>query len=403
MKILYFSYLYDLWGCSLGSTLKAIELFGALQKLGHEIRMCWMNPGVQESQPGDGSNLWRKVRGRLKARFARFVHEPGQILANFRYLPRELREVNSFAPDLIIWRHDVYLFTELYTSRVVKLPWLLEGDGPSVREYRQFYRRYVRYGHLDSLIERAVVRKAPAIFVQSNETKRYFAEQGAPEEKLRMIPNGVDPAKFNPQVSGQEVRRKLGLDETAVVLGFSGSLHYWHGIDNLMRLMTQVCRSFGQAHFVIAGGGGPESDRLLAFVEEARLGQRVHFLGFVPHDQMPPVIAAFDIALAPYPPIERFHFSPVKIFEYMACGKPVVAARLGQIAEVIQDGQNGFLFEAGDFEGLLEKVRALIADPTLRRRLGEQAHRTVVPGYTWETQARKLEALCFEVLERFQR
>ncbi|MDZ7374288.1 MAG: glycosyltransferase family 4 protein [candidate division KSB1 bacterium] len=404
MRILYFNYHYDLWGGALGSTLKVIELFRALERRGHEVQMCWMNPRASELYSERGRDrLGHRLRTWLKARLARYVHEPNQILNNVRNVPRELARVRKFSPDLLICKDEVYRLSPLLTARITGLPWIVEGDAPSVPEYRQFFPYYKRYGNLDYAIEKAVATRAMAVFVQSNETKRYFLELGVPEERLRVIPNGADPRKFNPEISGTEVRRKVGLTDGEVVLGFVGSLHYWHGVDNLVRLVREVCASYPNAHFLIAGGGGPETERFLELVQETELGHRVHFLGYLEHDQMPPVIAALDIALAPYPRIERFHFSPVKLFEYMACAKPVVAARLGQIAEVIRDGENGMLFEPGDFADLLAKVRVLMENPQLRAQIGQQAYRTIVPDYTWDAQAAKLEQLCFEVLEKHRR
>ena len=98
------------------------------------------------------------------------------------------------------------------------------------------------------------------------------------------------------------------------------------------------------------------------------------------HGEVAALIQTFDVALAPYPrPDHVFYFSPLKLFEYMACGVPVVATNLGQISEVVRDGETGLLCPPGDHEALVAACERLLEDPDLRSRLGKAAAKEITP------------------------
>ncbi|HYQ82917.1 MAG TPA: glycosyltransferase family 4 protein, partial [Rubrobacter sp.] len=99
----------------------------------------------------------------------------------------------------------------------------------------------------------------------------------------------------------------------------------------------------------------------------------------------------FDVALAPYPrPAHDFYFSPLKLFEYLACGAPVVAASLGQIAEVIRHGETGLLYPPGELDALVASCARLLEDPDLRRRMGRAAAKEIRDRYTWDHNAARV-------------
>jgi len=117
--------------------------------------------------------------------------------------------------------------------------------------------------------------------------------------------------------------------------------------------------------------------------------------GSVPHEAVPEIIHGFDVALAPYATRmdHDFYFSPLKVFEYMACGVPVVAAGVGQLAEVVADGETGLLCPPGDVEALTAACDRLLGDTALRRRLGAAAADHVASRYTWDANARRIVEL----------
>jgi glycosyltransferase involved in cell wall biosynthesis len=102
------------------------------------------------------------------------------------------------------------------------------------------------------------------------------------------------------------------------------------------------------------------------------------------------LLASMDVAVAPYPRRSSFYFSPLKVYEYMAASRPVVASRIGQLANLIEDGVNGLLCPAGDPVTLAAALARLRREPELRARLGRAARATVLKHHTWETVARRI-------------
>jgi glycosyltransferase involved in cell wall biosynthesis len=125
--------------------------------------------------------------------------------------------------------------------------------------------------------------------------------------------------------------------------------------------------------------------------EARRLGLQgaVTLVGNVAHEEVPQYLALMDVAVAPYPAVEEFYFSPLKLFEYMAAGRAVVASRIGQVAEVIADGFTGLLYEPGNHEALRGCIRRLRADENGRRELGQNA-RMASSKNTWQQNAERV-------------
>ncbi len=113
------------------------------------------------------------------------------------------------------------------------------------------------------------------------------------------------------------------------------------------------------------------------------------FAGGVAHQDVPQYLAAMDVAVAPYPALEDFYYSPIKLYEYMAAGRAVVASRVGQVAETIEDGVNGLLFDPGDRTGLINCLRRLQKDMALRNELGRRASATC-SDHTWDRNAARV-------------
>jgi glycosyltransferase involved in cell wall biosynthesis len=141
-------------------------------------------------------------------------------------------------------------------------------------------------------------------------------------------------------------------------------------------------RAAPEARLLIVGDG-PERGRLAGRATCLGVEGVVDWTGAVGPEQVPELLGRMDVAVAPYPEMERFYFSPLKLYEYMAAGLAVVASRVGQVAEVVRDGETGVLVPPGDAVALAEVLGRLQEDPRLRARLGEAARAEVVANHTW--------------------
>jgi len=146
-------------------------------------------------------------------------------------------------------------------------------------------------------------------------------------------------------------------------------------------------------------GDGPLRRRLESDLEQRGLKGQAIFTGAQEHKRIASLIRLFDVALAPYPKLDHaFYFSPLKLFEYLACGIPVVAARLGQIEEIVEDGANGLLYTPGNLAELIQRCTRLLRDSALRSRIGDRAARDTLNNYTWDNNAKRAVDIAQQVV-----
>ena len=160
--------------------------------------------------------------------------------------------------------------------------------------------------------------------------------------------------------------------EGRFVIGFVGTFKRWHGVDFLLSAFQILHQTDPSTHLLLVGDG-PLRLQLEEEVRKMGLRGAVTFAGAVAHEEIPPYLAATDAAVAPYPALQDFYFSPLKLFEYMASGRAVVASRVGQVAEVVRDGVTGLLFEPGNVADLVGCIRRVRDNPALGRELGRNA------------------------------
>ena len=398
MKIVYFNYLYDLYGVSIGSTIKAKELLTELSQCGHDVQIYW-----RKKQPaGSGNNSKVGLKQKIKNMLLKHVHDPKHfLLHNLKYIPEEFKILSREKPDLIISRLDLYVFSALLLAKIKKIPLIIEADAPCVYESKNFHSQYWGVSRLAEKVERMNLLNSDTNFCVSNKLYDYFTSQGVPEEKMHVITNGADTQRFRPLESSTEVRDKYNL-QGKTVIGFVGSFHYWHGVDNLVNVIKGSIDTNKDTAFVLVGQGGPMKSTLEKYIQENQLQDRVILTGYISYEDIPKYISAMDIVLAPYPNLDFFYYSPVKVYEYMACAKPVVTTAIGQIAEIITDKENGLLCRPDNLKDILDNVRTLVENPELRERIGNNARRTIEANYSWHQKAMELSALCDQVLNAHQ-
>jgi len=224
--------------------------------------------------------------------------------------------------------------------------------------------------------------------VVSEVERRNLIDAGVSPAKIIVNPNGVDPGRFRPECGGREIRRALGIDDQTVV-GFVGTFGPWHGAPVLAE-SARMLKTEVNCHFIFIGGGEQQA-QTESIIESA--GVSATFTGSISHEMVPAYLDACDILASPHvPSTDRSEFfgSPTKLFEYLAMGRGIVASRLGQVAEVIIDGENGLLVEPGDADGLARAIERLAVDGELRARLGAAARKTAITRYTWRHNAARV-------------
>jgi glycosyltransferase involved in cell wall biosynthesis len=273
-------------------------------------------------------------------------------------------------PDFIYERYSLWAVAGLQVAKQRSIPLVLEVNAPLAYE-EQRYRAGLTWPPLARWVERLCWRTANLVIAVSGALRDRLVNARVTSERIHVLPNAVDTDLFRADVDGRAVRDRFQLANRFVV-GFVGSFKAWHGIDLLLEAFQDLHRSDPLTHLLLVGDG-PLREALEAQVRNMGLEDSVTFAGGVPHREIPQYLATVDAAIAPYPALEDFYYSPLKLFEYMAAGRAVVSSRIGQVAEIITDGVTGLLFEPGDRVGLVECIQRLRKKPELQAELGRNA------------------------------
>jgi glycosyltransferase involved in cell wall biosynthesis len=242
-----------------------------------------------------------------------------------------------------------------------------------------------------------ILQRANHAFTVSESLKRIAVDRwGADANKIEVIPNGVDLELFSPQAKPLGIRDMLDAGNDPIVT-FVGALGPWHGVDQLLRAFAVVLSSRADARLLLVGGAKEyEIDHLKAQAERLGIADRVRFHGRVEHDDIPRVLVECDVAVAPYPSAD-YGFSPLKIFEYMGCGLPVIVSDVPSTREIVHHAENGLLVEAGNPKELAKSILSVLGDSELTARLREGALESA-QDFSWQKSTEKLAQLYRKVL-----
>jgi glycosyltransferase involved in cell wall biosynthesis len=337
---------------------------------------------VKPSVPDPDDAIDAQPRAKLIAKETR-SKEIGELVEN------ALIEEHSRTPfDFIYERYSLWSAAGVRAAARLGIPCFMEVNAPLLLEQEK-YRDLIQTEQAAAL-EAEVFGKAHAIAAVSEQVRDYAIEKGAAAERCHVVPNGVDTARFHPDVAPVT---GLGIPDDAFVVGFVGSLKAWHGLEPLLDGFRELPAEDGY-HLLIVGEG-PLRTWVEGYVRGARLDGRVTVSGWVDYVDIPSYVRRFDVAAAPYHAIDDFYFSPLKLFEYLAIGRPVVASAIGQLCDVIEHGRTGLLATPDDPADFAAKVAELHRDVALRERISQAA---AIEGArrTWMHNAQKMIELATE-------
>ena len=237
---------------------------------------------------------------------------------------------------------------------------------------------------------------------------------GIPPERIKVLEWGADTERFRPDAAGSPPAIRV---PAATVAIFAGAFRSWHGAINLVEAVKRL-RARGRTDIgAVFAGDGPELPSVKA---AASAVDTIAFGGAVPHDRMPAMLASAHVGVAPFDPAAHaplslgFYWSPLKIFEYMASGLPVVAPAIDRIPSLVANGREGVLYDlppkggshaggshaGGSHADALADALLTLSDPALRARLGAAARQRAVRDYSWAAHCRALERALLEARER---
>jgi glycosyltransferase involved in cell wall biosynthesis len=363
------------------------SVIDALRSQGHDVRVA--------AVIGEKTNV-STARTRLLTSLTRQMPRAAYELMEVAYssaVHRTLRkQIASWRPDFIYERYTIFNVGGLAAARAAGIPFILEVNAPLAWERSNY--EQLSFRRLASRREVEVCSGADVVIAVSTPLRDYLIDIGVPRQRIVVLPNAADATRFAPNPSARAcIRERYSIRQDAVVIGFTGILRPWHGVEVLIRALETIRSGRAPAHALIVGDG-PSLEPLKMLARDLCVSEFVTFTGRVPHELIPQYVAAFDIGISPR---ATFYASPMKIPEYMAAGVAVVGPRMPNIEDLITDGVDGALYEPDDVADLVQVIRRLAEDEAYRRRVGEHARASILSGRTWGHTAARIVKLAAPV------
>ncbi len=391
MKIIYYSAHPQLkLGLQTGPGTHMREMIRALQNAGHEVLPVILGDILHpENKTDTAQKNRRKINDFIK------ILLPGilwRTLKELKLLKLDTfaegilnDRIQSFHPNLIYERGSYMQLSGIRISKKYGIRHFIEINAPFLRETDYFEQAptWLRKKAIRS--EKQQIKNADKVFVVSSFLKEYYSRYTSNVDKIIVTPNCIDPDKIKvDEELKQTLKNKYNPDDK-IIVGFVGSIFGYHGVDLFIGAMASLMKTNSNL-IVFIVGDGHLIPKLKQLSESLQVQNQVIFTGSVPHQQVFTYIDLMDITVLPK---TNDYCSPVKIFEYAAMGKAVIAANKSGVRDVLTDRIDGLLAEPTE-NSLRLSIQSLIADKAFRISLAEHFKKKVLGNYTWSETAKKI-------------
>jgi glycosyltransferase involved in cell wall biosynthesis len=348
--------------------------------LGHQVQL--FSPYGAAATGGTQS---RGVKDRVFKVISRimpeFLFELTELNYNFYGILKLLKSFKKENVDLIYERYAIFSIIGVLAAGWWRRPIIMEINYTSLcplARHRSWLLKPVA-----KMCDRFIYRRVDGFVAVSS----YLKEQLVREYKIDgnnilVLPNGGDPEKLKPDNKGDELRKNTQAPQN---IGFVGGFFKWHGLDLLVDAFSEIAQERTNIGLMLVGDG-PERADLERRVDQMGLSSRVQFVGQVAHDSMHQWISKFTIGVMPD---SNEYGSPVKVFEYMAMGKPVVVPDYGPLRDCVENGKEGLFFKPRDAHAMASCFRLLLQDEKLYWDMSAAAREKIVTKHNWLENARR--------------
>ena len=329
----------------------------------------------------------RKYRGEKKTKI---IYTPSIDVFLIRSLTYQLTLLIAMLrqktkPDIIYTRMGVFSVAPLIYSKLIKKPHITHfPDNIAEDMEMEKTNKLIVSGY--KLIEKINCLHSKAITTPTQGIKDHLVKTyKLPENKVTVIPNAANTEHFKP-MDQEACRKELGLGNNPII-GFVGGLAPWQGLEYLIQAAPQILEKIPDAEFIIVGDG-PQKEELLKQTQNQKLENKIKFTGKQPYNKIPTYINAFDICVVLKKPMTS-GYSPLKLYEYLACGKPVIASDLPGF-ELLKEERIGLVICPGDVDAIASSVVSLLGDEARRMDYGQRGRRYAEEKNSWGANADRL-------------
>lgn len=365
-----------------------------LTQLGHKVSILSFPGAEPEAEeitaPETDKNKTNKKSGfsllsEITKHVPEFVFEMFELAYNLLAVFRLNKSVKSNDINLIYERYSLFMFAGVWWAKRNNIDIILE-----INDSCQVHRvRALTFKKLAAKIERWIFKNATGLVFISSRFKE-VAEQAYGEIAPCVVsPNAADLDKFIiDKPAGIALRKELGINDK-LVLGYVGAFVHWHGIDWFVDLICQHLPDHPNLVLLLVGDG-VAFQPIKARIAEAGVGSQVILTGKLEHKAVASYLSAMDFGILPD---SNDYGSPMKLFEFMAMGKGMVAPNFSPIAEVVTDNDTSWLFPAGDRKACIDKVLDIAQNPTIHTQVGINARAYIERERQWKHNAEQLLSL----------
>ncbi len=376
-----------------GDRVEGVHIMGmvrAFRKLGHTVDIC-SPPGCDpegalssndapnpEKRGGVG---FRAVLKKTARKAPPVLFEIAELIYNLYSFVELTKHISGKRPDLLYERTTANSISPSLLASALGVPLIQEVNVTT--ETGRFRKLVLK--SISSSIEKYVASKATMAVTVSQAFRHILIADGWDKERTFVCPNAIEPGRFDPS-DFDEIPLCKSDGAKGLIAGYVGSFLPYHRLEQIVKIARAFRQTDPHLHWLLVGDG-VEMPRIRDLIVENGLEDRFWLPGRVPHEDVPRYIKTMDIAVLAN---SASFNSPMKLFEYMAMGKAVIAPRVPAIEEVVEHGHTGLLFEKGNTASLRKAIESLVEDDDLRKKLGRNAREYVLKNHTWEQNARRI-------------
>jgi glycosyltransferase involved in cell wall biosynthesis len=358
-----------------GQYVHVEEIINSYRNLGHEVVI--VAPDVAEESDFGSDGGWVD---KLKGKLPKSLYETMEFGYSFMVLLKLILTILREKPDFIYERYNLFLPSGIWASKLTGIPLLLEVNAPLYEERKKH--NGIALNWLAKWSQSYCWCNADMVLPVTDVLADYIRNKGVTEDRIDVIHNGINVDSFYADVGLPELPFE---QKGKLVIGFVGFCREWHGLDRVLEVMVEQQNK--DLIFLVVGDG-PAIPQLHKKAKKLGLNEQFYVTGIINRKEMPKWLNVFEIALQPdvVP-----YASPLKMIEYLAKGKAIIAPNTSNIKELLDDGTTALLFDASIQDSFKEKLLYLCNNGERRKQLGLQAKKTIEDKMlTWDNNALRI-------------